>query len=142
MDIGEFKGGEAEKALAKSHITLQRKQTTTIKRSVLTEYEEKYGNGTTFQQQGEKKMVPTRLPTVRQAIFRSTMKPSIAMAYRVEDLYLPNVLFPVLKEYGGSLSAIDWWNLSLVRKEYMTYVPGILRLLSIDFMPLLQPRIG
>ena len=104
-----------------------------MKRSILSDYEAKYGTGTTFQQQGERSNFNRCLPTVSQAILSSTMRPSINIAYGVEDLHFPDMLFTVLREHGCSLSPNDWLNLSLIRKEYKVYVPGILRLLAVDF---------
>ena len=71
---------------------------------------------------------------------RSRMRPSLDKWYRVEELYLYNVITTIIKECRASLSDQDLFNLRLVNKDFANIVPKTCRWLRMDFTPLQEPR--
>jgi hypothetical protein len=58
---------------------------------------------------------------------RSRMRPSLDKWYRVEDLYLYNVITTIIKECHSSLSDQDLFNLRLVNKDFADIIPKACR---------------
>jgi len=58
---------------------------------------------------------------------RSRMRPSLDKWYRVEELYLYNVIPIVIKQCGPSLSDQDFYNLRLVDKDFSQIIPKVSR---------------
>jgi hypothetical protein len=67
---------------------------------------------------------------------RTRMRPSLDKWYRVEELFLYNVITTVIKESRVSLSNQDLFNLRMVNKDFANIVPKTCRWLRMDFTPL------
>jgi hypothetical protein len=75
-------------------------------------------------------------------LYRTRMRPSLNKWYRVEELFLYNVITTVIKESRVSLSDQDLFNLRMVNKDIANIVPKTCRWLRLDFTPLRAPRYG
>ena len=71
---------------------------------------------------------------------RSRMRPSLDKWYRVEELYLYNIITTIIKECRASFSDQDLFNLRLVNKDFANIIPKACRWLRLDFTPLREPR--
>ena len=119
---------------------------TVKKNAVLKKYEAQFarsdGKSIITQKKGE--ITPpshlSNLPTQRQLVRSSVMKPSLKGQYRVEDLCFHNVVITLIKE--GWFNREELNSLLKVNTIYRSMVPEVLRLLTIDFRPLRLPRTG
>jgi len=133
------------KAIAQEHIKYQPKQTTKEKNRILEQYQATFGAGTVANAQGKSILHQLHhhlhsIPTRREIAKQSRMKPSLKKQYRIENPDLYNVIAIVMRVMGHQLDAIDYLHLSMMNKEFQVIVPEFLRLLALDFSPLLQPR--
>ena len=133
------------KAIAKEHTKCQPKQTTKEKNKILDQYESTFGVGTVANAQGKSIQqlyhhLRHSIPSRREIAKQSKMKPSLKKQYRVSDLDLYNVIAIVMRVMGHKLEATDYLHLSMVNKEFQVIIPEFLRLLALDFSPLLEPR--
>ena len=71
---------------------------------------------------------------------RPRMRPSLDKWYRVEELYLYNVITTIIKTCRASLSDQDLFTLRLVSTDFANIVPKTCRWLRMDFTPLREPR--
>ena len=71
---------------------------------------------------------------------RSRMRPSLDKWYRVEELYLYNVITTIIKECLPSFTNQDLFNLRLVNKDFANIIPKVCRWLRLDFTSLREPR--
>ncbi len=96
----------------------------------------------TSSNKGEPTNIPTTYPTIAQLVRDCQMKPSLNHQYRVQDLVLQNVIVILLQESDGFLLAIDITNLSVVNQLYNEVICDVHLFWNLDFLPLLEPRIG
>ena len=96
----------------------------------------------TSSNKGEPTNKPTTYPTIAQLVRDCQMKPSLNHQYRVEDLVLQNVIVILLQESDGFLLPIDIKNLSVVNRLYNKVIHDVHLFQNLDFLPLLEPRIG
>ncbi len=70
------------------------------------------------------------------------MKPSLEHQYRVKDLSLDNVIVEVLKSTESFMTDEDVANLAEVNSLYREMVRDFVKLRTLDFSELREPRIG
>ena len=129
--------GTQAKMLAAHHAAKQLKLTSKSKNIILERYEHLYGENTTAKIKGKDKLYPTR----HQLAQESTMKPAFDKQYRVLDLSFYNVIVIVLGHFGGLILPEEFVNLALMNTTLFLVIPEILRLLAMDFLHLLEPRL-
>ena len=69
------------------------------------------------------------------------MKPAFDKQYRVLDLSFYDIIVVVLGHFGGIFLPEEFVNLALMNTTFFLVIPEILRLLAMDFLPLLEPRL-
>ena len=133
-----------QQEIAKQQAARQPRQSTKKKNTILDNYMLLYGPESTYKAKGKPHhpSIITSIPSRRDLVRQSTMKPSLDKSYRVMDLKFDNVVTTVIKEMGHWLSPQDFVNLSMASKTLQVIVPETLRLLSVDFTPLLEPRLN
>ena len=92
-----------------------------------------------------KKGEPTKhilIPSQRKIIKSSTMKPETTKSYSIDIPNFYNILVPVIVEMREILSSQDLSSLTCINKNINKVLPEIIRLLKIDWRPLLEPRLN
>jgi hypothetical protein len=70
------------------------------------------------------------------------MKPSLDHQYMVDDPSLKNVIVVLIKDVDSILSNGEIWQLRSLSKLFNEVIVDVLRLRTLDFSPLLEPRLG
>ncbi len=91
---------------------------------------------------GEPTTKPINYPTISQLVRECSMKPSLDHQYRVENLSLDNVIMEVLKSTESFMTDEDVANLAEVNSLYREMVRDFVKLRTLDFSELREPRIG
>ncbi len=91
---------------------------------------------------GEPITKPTYYPTIPQLVHGCLMKPSLNHQYMVLDVVLDNVIVKLLKPSESFLTDEDVANLSEVNCLYQEMIHDVVRLRTLDFSQLQEPRIG
>ncbi len=86
-------------------------------------------------------LLPT-YPSHYQLIANCKMKPSQSHYYRVKDLRLDKVVVFLIKSYKLYLMDAELVNLMSLSKTYHEMINNVLRLQSVNFSSLKQPRLG
>jgi hypothetical protein len=89
-----------------------------------------------------KKGEALQYPPHHQLILNCTMRPSLDLQYRVQDLSIENVLVFIIKHHEAYLSSQDLTSLKQVNTLFEEMILDVIELRSIDFSPLKIPRLN
>jgi hypothetical protein len=117
------------------------------KNAIIAEYTEScHQKGTlsevTTIKKSEPTTKPTNYPTISELVRGCSMKPSFNHQYMVSDVVLDNVIVKLLKPSESFLMDKDVANLSKVNCLYQEMIHDVVRLRTLDFSQLQEPRIG
>ncbi len=113
-------------------------QDTRNKKHILDDYQKKFGKDSKDSILARKKgKISDDI-----SLDRSWMRSSLDKWYCVGDVHLYNVITMIIKKCRVTFSKEDLASLRLVKKDYAAIVPKVICWLWIDFIPLLEPRLG
>ncbi len=126
----------------------EKRITNVDKNAIIQEYKSSYlqehglSGPLTSSKKSEPTNLPTNYPTIGQHVRDCTIKPSLDHQYMVDDPSLKNVIVILIKDVSSILSDEEILHLRYISKLFNEVIVDVLRLRILDFLPLLEPRLG